>query len=30
MSPEMKQRTGSDERGDIWAFGCILYELTQG
>ena len=30
MSPEMRDRTVTDERGDIWAYGCILYELVAG
>lgn len=30
MSPEMKHSTITDERGDIWAYGCILYELVSG
>src|SRR5262245_11298036 len=27
MSPEQTSGTGVDERTDIWAFGCLLYEL---
>lgn len=30
MSPEMRHNTITDERGDIWAYGCILYELVTG
>lgn len=30
MSPEMRHMTITDERGDIWAYGCILYELVSG
>ena len=25
MSPEMKCLTKTDERGDTWALGCIIY-----
>jgi serine/threonine protein kinase len=27
MCPEMKCHTKTDERGDTWALGCIIYEL---
>jgi serine/threonine protein kinase len=30
MSPEMIQSTVCDEKGDLWAYGCILYELIVG
>ena len=30
MAPEMKSHTLADEQGDIWAYGCILYELLSG
>jgi serine/threonine protein kinase len=30
MSPEMRNLTITDERGDVWAYGCILYELVSG
>lgn len=30
MAPEMVQSTICDEKSDLWAFGCILYELLVG
>jgi serine/threonine-protein kinase len=30
VSPERARRQRSDHRADIWAFGCVLYEMLTG